>query len=77
MNSRFGYLVLILPMMVAGCASTPEVQQPKDPILSTTPVSGQGTASDHAAIQSSNQQIFNSEHSMSGSTPTAPTQGIP
>ena len=74
--SRFPCAAWTLPLVLTmGCASTAP-----DPAKSGHVVDGQGTAADRSAIQSTNEQIYNAEHSLSndsGTPASAPNANIP
>ena len=74
-GSRFAALILPLGLLL-GCASTPAPPIVQKPIVEGRDVVGAGTSDDRAAIQNTNQQIFNAEHAQTpGSPPDPNTQG--
>ena len=81
MRARVFSMMLVGPLcLLAGCASVPAAAS--NPAPAGHDVVGAGSSSDRAAINSSNQQIFDAEHAMDSDPAVAPNgqgqnQGIP
>ena len=70
-TTRFHFIAPMLPLaFLLGCATSP---QAKRPTFVDRPVVGSGNSDDRAAIDSSNQQIFNAEHAATPDSPPPPS----